>query len=238
MRRAGAPSPWLAALALAALLAAGPAAAELWRWIDADGVPRYTPDPDRVPGAQRATLARVEPGMAAAPPPSVAPPPAPAAATPPEIFAPPVEEPLAEDPFNAPERAREAPGEIVGEVVVELPEAAPRAAPSPAPSAATASLPPVDAPAPPAAAEATAPVEEPPAATETARAPSPASPHLEARRAELLAAIARDEAALRTHVASSAGGPLAASPELREIAERLPALQAELRALEAQTAAP
>jgi len=65
----------------------------------------------------------------------------------------------------------------------------------------------------------------------------PAAVDPAARRQELLAAIARDEEALKAHV-SSGDGHLAASPELREIAERLPALQAELRALEAQAAAP
>jgi hypothetical protein len=59
-----------------------------------------------------------------------------------------------------------------------------------------------------------------------------------ARCAELVAAIARDEEALKAHVSSPDAGPLVASPELRAIAERLPALQAELRALDAQSASP
>jgi hypothetical protein len=243
MRNPGAWSPRLFALALATLLAAAPAAADLWRWIDADGVPRYTPDPGRVPAAQRSSLVRVEPGMAEAPRSSPAPAPA--------IFAPPGDT-LAADPFNAPERARE----MVGEVVVEVPSAA--SAPEPdapaAPPVSAAPLPPVDLPPPgippqappspaPEAASTLAPQAEPgpapepaPGAAAPARAAS--SSQTEARRAELLAAIARDEEILKTHVSSQAGGPLASSAELREIAERLPALQAELRALEAQTGAP
>jgi hypothetical protein len=59
-------------------------------------------------------------------------------------------------------------------------------------------------------------------------------PELEARRAQLVAEIARDEEALKAHVSAAGDQPLSASPELREIAHRLPALQAELRALEAQ----
>ena len=45
---------------------------------------------------------------------------------------------------------------------------------------------------------------------------------------------ARDEAALKELISQPAdpNAPVEASPELREIAKRLPALQAELRALE------
>ncbi len=295
--------------ALAAMLGAEPAAADLWRWIDADGVPRYTPDPDRVPSAQRSTLVRVEPGMAPTPQREST------VVQPPAIFAPPGDPALAADPWNEPERARVVEGEVVeGETVVEIPSAEP--ASLPAPSGPTEPLQPVDAApvvstaplAPPAVAEpaqrplaprpapARAPQAEPVVTPSPSSAPPPSEilgevvvelpgaeppmpapakaappaappPSVEAgrevavapqaprgiaapdapaptpsdrtkRRAELLAAIARDEEALKAHVSSTGDGQLAASAELREIAERLPALQAELRALEAQGAAP
>jgi len=351
MLRSGATHLVLLGTALAALLGADPAAADLWRWIDADGVPRYTPDPDRVPSAQRSTLARVEPGMASTPQRE------PAVAKPPAIFAPPGDPAVEADPWNEPERAREIQGEVVveiqaaeplapaseppapaseppapasapvpsgeaeplrsvdaapaapaapqsarvvapqaeptaapatertaaprrpavapqpapsdaparppeiqGEIVVEVPAAEP---PAPAPGQAEAPggaepLPSIDAAAPLAAAPqaaraVAAPAERtaaarpapavaapgvPAASGAKAAAPAPLPPDLAARRTELLAAIARDEEALKAHVSSRSDGQLAASAELREIAERLPALQAELRALEAQTAAP
>lgn len=232
MRNPGAPGLRVLALALAGLIAAGPAAADLWRWIDAEGVARYTPDPDRVPAAERGSLVRVEAGMADAPER------APVAAKPPAIFAPPGDAEIAVDPFNAPERAREFQGEVVVEMPAEAPAPKPPAPPASSPAAEP--LPTVDAPAAPVAPAAApspaAPVAD--AASPPAPAGAPIPPEADARRAELVAAIARDEEALEAHVSSVAGGPLAASAELREIAERLPALQAELRALEAQTAAP
>jgi len=214
MKRRSAARPLLTGLLLAALAAPGSAGAELWRWIDADGVARYTPDPDHVPAARRSSLARVEAGMPSAPQHE------PAIAKPPAIFAPPGDPTVAEDPWNAPERAREVEGQILrdpGEIVVEVPTAEPPTTPpAPATAAQPASPPTVAAPV----------------------APQPLSPDREARRAELAAAIARDEEALKAHVSSGADASIVASPELREIAERLPALQAELRALEAQSAAP
>jgi len=263
--------PLLTGLLLAELaaLASPGAAAELWRWIDADGVARYTPEPDRVPASRRSTLARVEAGMPPAPQPE------PAQARPPAIFAPPGDPTLAEDPWNAPEPARAVEGRIIrdpGEIVVELPTAEPPAPPAPAPEAAPLSSEPQAAarpelaspePAPqrPPRSELASPVVAPPdlappdaappepatpavaavsapAGASAPAAPRPLSPDREARRAELADAIARDEEALKAHVSSGGSASIVASPELREIAERLPALQAELRALEAQSAAP
>jgi hypothetical protein len=237
MERRRAARPLLLGLLLAALAAPGGARAELWRWVDEDGVARYTPDPDRVPAARRSTLVPVEAGMPAVPQPEAA------AARPPAIFAPPGDPALAEDPFNAPERAREVKGEVVrdpGEIVVEVPSAEPArptppaAAPPPSGSApATAS-----APERPSAPLATAARPASPPAVAGPSAPRALSPEREARRAELAAEIARDEETLKAHVSSSGDASIVDSPELREIAERLPALQAELRALEAQSAAP
>ena len=52
------PQCWAAALVLAVAVPAY-AAPELYRWIDADGSVRYTPNPSRVPNARRDTLVRV-----------------------------------------------------------------------------------------------------------------------------------------------------------------------------------
>src|SRR5215468_11673522 len=131
-------TPLLLALALAvAARDARGELPELWRWIDADGIPRYTPDPDYVPSAQRGTLVRVEPGMLKAPEPAHE-------VRPAAIFVPPGEPPLEADPFNAP-----APARVETEIVAPVPlEAPPRAAEAPATAAPTASTAPaVSAPA-------------------------------------------------------------------------------------------
>jgi hypothetical protein len=252
MQLRSAARPLLVGLLLAALAAPGIAGAELWRWIDADGIARFTPDPDRVPAARRSTLVRVEAGMPPAPAPE------PAVARPLPIFAPPGDPALAQDPWNAPERAQEVEGQTLRdtrEIVVELPTAEPPSPPPPLPgppeTAAPPPAPPEAAPPPLAtAAPPSAPPEPEPTAQATAARPQsppsvappapepPLSPDGEARRAELAAAIERDEEALKQHVSSGDAPSIVASPELREIAERLPALQAELRALEAQSAAP
>jgi hypothetical protein len=285
--------PLLVGLLLAALAGPGSAGAELWRWVDADGVVRYTPDPDRVPAASRSTLLRVEAGMPPAPAPE------PARAQPLPIFAPPGDPALAEDPWNAPERAREIESEILRdprEIVVEVPSAEPPSAPpSPSPpQSAPREVVPVEVAPPgagssspatttgpvhPALATTTGPVLPAPATTTEPVLPAPAttteavplepgssslattaeavpleqalpalastaeparplSRDAEARRDELIALIARDEEALKQHVSSGDATSIIASPELRAIAERLPALQAELRALDAQGAAP
>jgi hypothetical protein len=320
---------WLATSV--ATLGASAARADLYRWIDANGVARFTTDPGRVPSAQRATLARVETDMPAAP----ARAPAAAAATPPAIFAPPGDPALDGDPFNEPDRAREAESTAIeplapvesapaqaattpaarteaaaaavpraapaaptapaarrapvassprgeadatvaaratdawGEVVVvdgepraPQPSEAPAEAAAPLPAAtataAEAATPAVSAPPPPPAelrVEETTPAlvaaaehpsegphgaaaEAPASAPEAApAAPAPADTHA-ARQEELRAAIARDEETLKALISANPDAPLAPTPELREIAERLPKLQAELRALEAQSEAP
>jgi len=299
---------WIPPLLLALAVASQDARSEmpeLWRWIDADGVVRYTPNPDHVPAAQRGTLARVEPGMLKAPEPEHGVKPA-------AIFAPPGEPALEADPFNAPAPARSVEAEIVppvplqtephppqpertaapprAEAAPQRPEAARKPAavtpPAPAPRrAAAAAAPPsdvvpiaavepelvsLDAPSPEAAplaavAPPTPPIAAvppeppgvaavPPAVAAVAPVPAepasvaakplspepasvaakPLSPEPASRREQLVAEIARDEEALKAHVSAASDQPLSASPELRAIAHRLPALQAELRALEAQ----
>jgi hypothetical protein len=113
------------------------------------------------------------------------------------------------------------------------PEAAPLAAVAP-PTPPVAAVPPEPPPlaAVPPEPESVAALPLPPEPAAVAAAPLP--PELEARREQLVAEIARDEEALKAHVSAAGDQPLSASPELRAIAHRLPALQAELRALEAQ----
>jgi len=193
-----------ASVALATALLAPAALAEVWQWTDAEGAVRYTPNPDRVPQSQRSSLLKVEPGMEL---------PTPSPSKPPVMYAPPEELPFGADPFEAPEPARtlESP---------ELPEAEPSApfAPRDAPS---------EAPAPRGA-----PSQEPEAPPP---APQPLSDAEQARRAQLEEEIATAQETLKELIAREAmegDDPLRESPELREIARRLPALQAELRALE------
>jgi hypothetical protein len=198
-----------------------PASAEVWQWTDAEGVVRYTPNPDRVPASQRDSLVKLEPGMQV--PPS-------SPSRPPVRYAPPEELPLGVDPFEAPAPARTL-------EPLELPPAEPAAAPEPArapelpgpPEAEPSTTPraaPSEAPAPSAP-----PIEEP----EPPPPPRPLSDAEKARRAELEEQIAADQEALKELLSrqpTEGGAPLRDSPELREIARRLPALQAELRALE------
>jgi hypothetical protein len=207
-------------VALCMALGSSPAAADLWRWIDADGVVRYTPNPNRVPAGARSSLARVEAGMAAAPAAPRAPAP-PVAAAP--IYAPADEFSFEADPFNAPDQARTLRGSDV---------------PEPLEAGATT---PLDAErSPSAAAEPAAAPSATPAATRTqaleAALDAPSRPALDAaqsqRRAELLAQIERDETALKEMISGSASRSGAPGDELRAIAERLPQLQEELRVLE------
>jgi hypothetical protein len=212
-----------ASVALAAALLAPAAFAEIWQWTDAEGVVRYTPNPDRVPQSHRGSLLKVERGMVL---------PAPSPAKPRVIYAPPEEIPFGADPFEAPEPARtlESP---------EPPEAEPSAAPGPArapevperleaepPTAFAPRAAPSEAPAPSAA-----PGQEP----EAPPAPRPLSNAEQAHRTQIEEQIAADQETLKELIARQAmegDDPLRESPELREIARRLPALQAELRALE------
>jgi hypothetical protein len=205
-----------AALALAAAPLASVAVADLWQWTDAAGVVRYTPDPGRVPDGRRGTLLKVEPGMVLPPPMAVSPSGTAAPTeTPPGLYAPEDEISFEADPFNAPGQARSL-------EVRDVPE--PQAATTPDPAVAESQAV-ASAPAPPSA---SSPPESPPNA-------APLSPGQLSRRAELEAQIARDEETLKDLISrAEAEGdePLQSSPELREVAARLPALQAELRALE------
>ena len=209
--------PALLLTALCLALCSAPAGAELWRWVDADGVVRYTPNPERVPGQQRSSMARVEPGMPAVAPMAVAP----MAATPAEpapLYVPADEFSFAADPFNAPNRAQTLRGSDVPEPLE--PSAT---APLGAERASTAtSVPPTL-----------------PTATPKTAPSIPNPPPLDAAQREhrdaLAAQIERDENTLKALISSGQARAGEPSDELREIAKRLPQLQAEMRELEGGT---
>jgi hypothetical protein len=190
------------AIALGLALWAAPSAASVWLWTDSDGVVRYTTHPERVPLSARGSLTEVTPGMALPPPPAQA-----AAAPAPASASPaPSYAPPEGVGFEAdPFNAPGQPSRPAGQEIPDAPEAAPASV----------------------AAVAPAPVAAAPPAPATTAPPG-------SRRAELEAQIARDEAALKELISqpADANAEVEPSPELREIARRLPALQAELRALE------
>jgi hypothetical protein len=226
----------------------------LYQWTDERGNVRYTPDPSRVPSSQRGTLQRLEPGM---PPPSAAPQPAAQPAQPAAPSA--VVAPIAPAPSALPAPAP-APAVIPAPASASAPAAAPAAAappvatpsPPPAPTAAAASTPaptptlaPTPTPAPdliPAPSPSPAPIAAAlPASAPPSAPPSSPAPGDDAREQELTAAIAADEAALKELISAPiAPGdpPLSDSAQLREIARRLPELQAELSALRERRAPP
>ncbi len=214
------PQCWAAALVLAVAVSAD-AAPELYRWIDADGSVRYTPNPSRVPNARRDTLVRVEPGMA--PPPPTAPA---GAATPTAIHAPPGEP--GADPFDAPDPPRRALAPVPADEGPSV-DAGP---PDPVTSAGAAAAP-----------------AEPAVETRTAFAPAaapssdsaPSEPESEAPAAS---AVAPAEPAAETHAAAappaavSAGSAGAASPSQTAAAAspQLPELRSRREELVAQIA--
>jgi hypothetical protein len=217
-----------AAFLLGAALCARAAAAELWLWTDAAGVVRYTPDPGSVPAERRATLLEVRPGMAL---PSIPPP---AASQAPALYAPPAELSLEADPFNAPEQARALPSEEPVRLALPVGPGAEPGAPASGPVPPAPELPAPEPPSP----ELPAVAAPPAAAQPQAEAQPQSDAELRARREELGARIAADEERLKELVSRAGGDPsLETSPELREIAQRLPLLQAELNALDEVEAA-
>jgi len=180
----------------------------LYQWTDADGDVRYTSYRQRIPIDRRAQAQAVV---------------APVADTHRAYWA-----------TSSPEAPREPGiGEPAGVAVEELPgEAAMpgvESGPPEPPTRGSAAAPSQPAPEPPAqgAPEAAAPTR-PPAAAELP---------LDERIRQLEAEVAADQETLKRLIADpeSASG-LRGSPALREISERLPRLQAELRALRAQRA--
>lgn len=240
-------------LGIAATLLAQPAIGELWLWTDANGVVRYTSHPERIPSAQRAAAARVEPGMklpATPPDPGEA-----AVAGVPALYAPPDEISFASDPFNAPGQARDLRVDDVAEPGGSDPwetsrepweasrEQQPPAGTTAAAGAAGASgagaATPAASPATPTpprgsttAAAIGATAAAAPRAPEPPRPPPVLSADQKQRKADLEQLIERDQDTLKALISAVDAEDLETSAALREIAQRLPGLQAELRALE------
>jgi hypothetical protein len=248
--RARAASAGLAALIGLALASTGAFASDpssvLYQWTDEQGNVRYTPDPDRVPSGQRATLQPVEPGMPAtsapgrpvtaptepAPPPLQPPP---AASAPPA----PVAVPSAVAAPSARPHPSLAPVEPGSAVVAPVAVPSATTAPVGVPGVATAPVDVPDAAAVRAPSAAAASVAVPNATPRSESRPAPSTAPQPAaadatREQQLSAAIAADQETLKTLLAAPPiPGETASvdSPQLREIARRLPELQAELRAL-------
>jgi len=202
-------------LLLAAALGAVPslARADVYRWVDDSGATHYATTRDAVPRRYRDAAEVIKPAPATIPNPSDATPPAP----PPRL-------PAAE-PSPAPVEPGPAP----------LTPAPPTtSAPAPAPSSPTLPESKSNAPVVPPATETSAPPAEPPGAPASV-APEPRGP--QDPRAEEIAQlegqIERDREVLRQLISTPRwdSAELAADPRVREIAERMPRLQAELAAL-------
>lgn len=239
-----------AGLALALLLACSAAHAErsaVYRWFDESGVAHYTTQKDRIPREARDRVEEVgrsaapspQParsdtaaGAATASPPAAAPATALPPAAPPSVAAPPPSGPrvMPEGDFEEPPLGAHAPG-----ASATRPQAAPAAATaSPAVARPAAPATPAVSAAPPRAPAAVAPSADRAPAPE----PAPLDPAaLDDRISALEEQVGRDEAALQDLLSQPRvdGAPrLADRTDFREIAQRLPKLQAELGALRQQ----
>ncbi len=194
----------------------------LYEWEDENGIVRYTPDRKRIPRNRRSSLRLVEPGAW-----TVAPPEPPHVAAPAEGMGIGAGLPAVGgvgDPFNDPGTAR-----AIEKTDLSAPEPAAAAIPTTAPAMGTTSaLPAVG------ANVSTAARAPDPAAEERARREArDALAQIEARIAELELAISHDEETLKDMI-SAPEGDGGVSPELREIARRLPELHQELGDLRKQ----
>lgn len=208
-------------LLLALALGLGPslASADVFRWVDELGVTHYTTDRDTIPRRFRAEAHPIEASPAPLAPPSARP--APAEASPlPTAPTPSAPAPSAPAPSVAVPSALVPSAEVPGTTLpsapvpsAEVPSAVVNPAPEPVPSAAPTF------PGPP-----------------TTPSISPDDPRA-AEVAELEARIAADREHLRQMISTKRwdSAELASDPSIREIAERLPRLQAELAALRAET---
>jgi hypothetical protein len=199
--------------------------AVVYRWFDESGVAHYTTQRGRIPSAFRDAAQEVGAVVAPSPAPPAPPPPValqPSPETPtPVALPPPIEAPapVAAPPPSAP---RLAPEDEFEEAPLGSHEAAgaasPRAA-TPAPDADVAAPPPPEpSPLPPADASA-----------------------LDERIRVLEEQVSRDQAAIQNILSEprESGDPRVADrPDLRELAQRLPKLQADLKALREQRARP
>jgi len=213
MKRAGFVGLAVAGAALllgsAAATAAEDEGPELWRWVDAEGIVRYTPDRGHIPLTRRGDAERVSGDMPELPREAYRSPEAP-----PPVFRPPMGEVL-EGEAPPPERAAESDGDGSGAAAAPAPARARGEPPAGAGDSAR-----------------TLPPDEPPSGSGQARARP--TPELDARIAELEAEIDRAESAVKDMLQSPAtpGKPtLAENAELREVTRRLPALYEELARL-------
>ncbi len=201
-------------LLLAAALGAVPslARADVYRWVDDSGATHYATTLDEVPSSYRDTVDVIKPPAATIPNPSDArppePPPRPAAAP-----SPPASEPT--------------PARVEPPPALSAPEPAPSSPQTPPASESSAPLAPPIAPT-------TGPTTAAPAAapSEVERSRQPEDPRAE-EIAQLEGQLERDRETLRQLISTPRwdSAELAADPRVREIAERMPRLQAELAAL-------
>jgi len=196
-------------LLLAAALCAAPALAraDTYKWVDADGFTHYATSLADVPSEYRGAVEVIPPPPTGVPNPSSARPPAPPAPPP----APAAVEPTPAQPAPA----------LAPETTTPSVDAAPpgtNEAPAPVPAPAPAGAP----------GESAAPRAE--------RAPIASIDPRQQEIAQLEAAIERDREELRNLVSTPRwdASELASDPHVREIAERLPRLQAELAALRSE----
>lgn len=224
-------------LVLALALCGSPALAnaKLYRWVDALGVTHYTTDPDEIPREFRDSEQVIPTAQPRAPssiprgPRVLAPKPKEAAATAAPAATRPQTQPATE-PASAPAIP---PAEPSAPALAAPPLVAPPTEPTPAtPTTPTPSTTPVAPAAEPSATE-TAPTVFPgPPATGALPPEDPRS----AEVASLEAQIATDRESLRQIISTKRwdSSELASDPQIREIAERLPRLQAQLAALRAE----
>lgn len=209
--------------------------AELYRWVDDLGVTHFTTDRDTIPRSHRDEAVAI--GELRSPSPAtraVAPPPepGPTESAAPELVPVPAPDPA---PAATPPLAMPAP------VLSPAPDSRPGPQPTPEPD----TTPAPSAAAKPIAARVTAPPEAEPAISAPTVFPGPAPEPAIAgddprasEVAELEAQIASDREKLRQMISTKRwdSAELASDPEIREIAERLPRLQAQLAALQAEPA--
>ncbi len=220
-------------LALVLALTSARADAALYRWVDEAGVTHYATDLDAIPGSARddaleivaspaplaATRALPVPPAPSATPEAVPEPPPPSApALPPTEVAPPAPSAI-ESPAMTPEPA----ATLAPAAPIEPTEAAPVEPTGTAPTTEWPAVTPAASP----------PVFPGPAAEPELPSDDPRAVEV----AELEAKIAADREQLRKMISTKRwdSAELASDPNIREIAERLPRLQAELAALRAET---
>ncbi|HXZ85395.1 MAG TPA: hypothetical protein VEI82_07895 [Myxococcota bacterium] len=199
-------------LLLAAALGAAPllARADVYRWVDDHGVTHFATSKDAIPRRYRDAAKVIQEEPAHVTNPSSSQPPA----------------------------RREPPPEPAQAPALRSPEAAPPQAPGPAPEpAAPEPAPGARAPEQPAAAPGAPATPQSDAAHPAAREPGLHEDPRQQEIAELEGKIERDRETLRELISTPRfdSAALASDPRVREIAERLPRLQAELAALRSES---